>query len=671
MRRGFVYFLVAVAGCAQEPLTPTPETVGPGRGEDVRSYNMTQSFELGYRWSAVRGDTGMYRSIDNYGNGIRLLSSTLTLNSKEGHGRYFDEFLLDTLGLGNDPYQSATLRLEKNGLYRYEMRWRLSNYFNPGLTVAGGLHQLDTAYQAQDHDLILLPQPKFQILLGFSRSQQNGPGLSTAQEFNTGGTALPVFVDLRQQWTEYRLGASWDWKGFRFAVRHRWEDFKDDSPLQSAGSVSAPNGIGAGSISLNQFQRSALVHGTSPGWFGNLSTRHKKASVDARMTYVNGNRGFASNEFAVGVNQLGLAASRQIAVGGSAQRPMIAGDLNLTVTPGSRLSVVNTTAVTDNRIDGSALYSEVAAGANLGATVYFRYLAVRMITNSTLANYLVSRRVGIYGGYGYTNRTVRTIEAFGNPAAASSGQRDVYEVVNRLHTGRAGVRLNLIESLTFNLEGEIGRADHPLTPISESRFHTINGRVRYRLRTLELSGAYSQIYNLNPGATLISFSSHSRNYTASASWTPVAWFSLDASYMKLHLDTVSGLAFFASASGRPQLQTGDSTLYLSQIHAGNLGMRLQLWRRADLFLGYSLTKDNGAAPSATADADPVQVMLRAVQSFPLTYQAPMGRLSVKITPKIRWNAGWQFYNYAERVQLFAYDQNFHANTGYTSVLWSF
>jgi hypothetical protein len=44
---------------------------------------------------------------------------------------------------------------------------------------------------------------------------------------------------------------------------------------------------------------------------------------------------------------------------------------------------------------------------------------------------------------------------------------------------------------------------------------------------------------------------------------------------------------------------------------------------------------------------------------------------VRITPKIRWNVGWQFYNYNEQFHLFNAYQNFHANNGYTSILWAF
>ncbi|HEY9141975.1 MAG TPA: hypothetical protein VIN93_13850, partial [Bryobacteraceae bacterium] len=90
--------------------------------------------------------------------------------------------------------------------------------------------------------------------------------------------------------------------------------------------------------------------------------------------------------------------------------------------------------------------------------------------------------------------------------------------------------------------------------------------------------------------------------------------------------------------------------------------------------GYTITKDTGdgrasAAPAGVAD--PIATLLDSVQTFPLTYQSPMARLSIRITPKVRWNAGWQFYGYGELFHLLGYDQNFHAHTGYTSVLWSF
>ena len=103
--------LLAIAGglSAQQVVTPTPEPVGPARGENVGNYNITDSFETGYRFAEVSGDLGKYRADVNYHNGIRLLGSSFSIDSRAGHGRFFDKILLNTLGLGNDPYQSACL----------------------------------------------------------------------------------------------------------------------------------------------------------------------------------------------------------------------------------------------------------------------------------------------------------------------------------------------------------------------------------------------------------------------------------------------------------------------------------------------------------------------------------------------------------------------------------
>ena len=77
---------------------------------------ITNTFEFGYRWSLVGGDDGQYRSTVNYRNGPRLLGSSLSIDSKDGHGHYFDQILLNTMGLGNDPYEFVSLRVQKNQL---------------------------------------------------------------------------------------------------------------------------------------------------------------------------------------------------------------------------------------------------------------------------------------------------------------------------------------------------------------------------------------------------------------------------------------------------------------------------------------------------------------------------------------------------------------------------
>ena len=113
MNTRFLFLACCIGAWAQTPIAPTPGTTGPAPGENVGEYNVVQSWELGYRFRTVGGNEGAYRSMANYRNGVRLLGSNLTVNSREGHGRWFDEIVLTTQGLGNDPYQSATLRVQK------------------------------------------------------------------------------------------------------------------------------------------------------------------------------------------------------------------------------------------------------------------------------------------------------------------------------------------------------------------------------------------------------------------------------------------------------------------------------------------------------------------------------------------------------------------------------
>ncbi|MCL4854795.1 MAG: hypothetical protein KJZ78_25825, partial [Bryobacteraceae bacterium] len=76
------------------------------------------------------------------------------------------------------------------------------------------------------------------------------------------------------------------------------------------------------------------------------------------------------------------------------------------------------------------------------------------------------------------------------------------------------------------------------------------------------------------------------------------------------------------------------------------------------------------APAAQAlqQTGPAFDTFSPAQTFPLTYHSPMARISFRIHSKLRWNAGYQFYDYGEKFQ---FPQNYRAHTGYTSLLWSF
>jgi hypothetical protein len=666
-----VWILLAHAALAQEVVTPTPEQAGSPRGENTGDYNVMESFETGYRFASVSGNDGTYRADVNYGNGIRLLSSNLSVNSRDGHGKWFDQIVLTTIGLGNDPYQAVTLRIEKNKLYRYEMQWRLDDYYNPDLVLTAGTHLMDTSRHLQDHNLTLLPQSKIQFHLGYSRNTQDGPALSTVQLFTPPvspappASEFPVFENIRREQDEYRVGADLNLAGFKLTLLHTWVFFKEDSGYQEAGTITGDNP--SAGVTLSQFQRSEPYHGASPYWLGNINKSGDKLAVNGRVVYVDGQRNFILDENAFGVTPLG-AQNQQILVGGDASRPSLTGDLSISVFPTTRFTLVNNTSVDSTRIDGTSDYEQFNTATGSYAFVSFRYLGLRTIANATDLHYRVANWLSLYGGYRYSDRRILDIEdyAFGSPLSGAT-----YEQVNLLHEGVLGVRVKPVKAMTINLESAVGHANRPFTPVSDRNYIALGGRFEYRLKKLMFSTAYKENYN-NNSVTFTSYSSHARNYNANVSWAPHDWFTLDASYSKLHLDSLSGIAFFA---GFPQASPFTSNqIYISNIHAANLGARFVVAKRVDLYLGYSITRDTGDGRSSAAPAgatDPTSLVFTPVQTFPLNFQSPMARVSFSVRPKLRWNAGWQFYNYHEDFGLLSYYQGYHANTGYTSLTWAF
>jgi hypothetical protein len=117
-------------------------------------------------------------------------------------------------------------------------------------------------------------------------------------------------------------------------------------------------------------------------------------------------------------------------------------------------------------------------------------------------------------------------------------------------------------------------------------------------------------------------------------------------------------------------------LYISNIHSGYAGVRVGIGSRADLFVAYSRIQDtgDGRAPTGAAPYVPgltpatIPIGSLGYQTYPLSYESPMARFSLRLHAKIRWNAGYQYYRYLEELLPV---QNYRAHTGYTSLSWSF
>ena len=156
--------------------------------------------------------------------------------------------------------------------------------------------------------------------------------------------------------------------------------------------------------------------------------------------------------------------------------------------------MVNNTSVDNTRIDGTSDYAQFNLATQTADFISFRYLGLRTIANATDLHYRLKRWLSFYGGYHYSERRIEDIEDYAVPGPFSGA---MYEQANHLQTGLLGVRVKPMKAMTINLESEIGRADHPFTPVSERNYLALGGRFEYRLKKLTLGANYKENYNNN------------------------------------------------------------------------------------------------------------------------------------------------------------------------------
>src|SRR6185369_14958768 len=113
----------------------------------------------------------------------------------------------------------------------------------------------------------------------------------------------------------------------------------------------------------------------------------------------------------------------------------------------------NSTAVYSVRTEGNSDFIQLNNGTGAFDTRNFQYLGIRTVANQSDLNYQASKWLGLYGGYHYSDRLIRSILAAGLPP---------FEQTSILNAGVFGLRLRPVQPLTIVLNGEIGRPNRPL-----------------------------------------------------------------------------------------------------------------------------------------------------------------------------------------------------------------
>lgn len=209
------------------------------QGIQYGNFNVQQSTEFGYRFTGVNGSRPMYDTYVDLPSGPRLLEQSFQMRSLTRKGALVDDLSLDSFGYGGDPETGTRMRVSKDHWYDFTGTFRRdTNFFdynllanplnpvNPYIQVNDSPHQQNLVRRMQDYSLVLAPESKVRVRLGYSRNTNEGPSYTTFHE----GTDVLLYQPFKTITDSYSFGVD-----YHFAPRtmlsydQSWENFRNDT----------------------------------------------------------------------------------------------------------------------------------------------------------------------------------------------------------------------------------------------------------------------------------------------------------------------------------------------------------------------------------------------------------------------------------------------------------
>ncbi len=724
---GLILASVVAAGSAiaQQP-SPTPkkaeakkepakaETTSAETGDNASNYTITSSIEVGYRGSSVDGDRNKYKSDLNYKAGPRLFDSSFLMRSRNGKGPLFDTLLVTSSGWGSDPYGQVRIQAEKPNLYRFEGNYRKWTYFRfldnidnanyifspttfsrpPRLDT--GYHGFNTGQQLGDFDLTILPKNQtIRFNVGYSPERYSGPAYTT---YHYAGNEFLLLSELKSRADDFRLGADGrlgpiDWsflQGFRY--------FRDDSFINLGRGINVNPAV----AQLTSFNRQEPTRGNVKyTQFSVHSLVAKKLDITARIihTSATSNSDFIENGAGVNFNPRVTgwpptppAATPNITnlaafnITANTRRPSTIFDLGATLLATSKFRISNTFRVEDFEITGRDVFSDffsITRGA-LTNTITFTNLDANKTTkyrkyqNTLEGDYQFNPHYSIHFGYRYGSRRIEQIfEGFNlgsngsaTPAAARTSESEIEQ--NHTNAFFAGFKARPANNWTIYFDAEHGSADNVFTRIGNYNYTNIRAKSRYALnRKINLNVAVITKDNSNPseiaGVSLTDFGVNikSRSLNTSVVWNPTSNLSFTTGYNHIWVNSDAVVDYFYQVVPLASVEHPiGHTLYFMRNHFFYVDTVARFGPRVSLYLSYRVNQDDGQGARLS---DPAGNPGTLINSYPMSFQSPEARMTVKINRHFDWNVGYQYYNYNENAVVGPRPQNYHAHLPFTSL----
>jgi hypothetical protein len=728
---GLMLALIAipcVTNAQQSTRAPTPNkpadtkktATAKADPDEMGNYTVTSSIEVGYRGLRVDGDLNKFQSDLNYKSGPRLFDTSFFMKSKDGKGLLFDTLMVTSTGWGGDPSGNMRLSVEKPEWYRFDATYRRFSYFrylnsfanpnwifspttfNVGPNPVTGLHGTNEATRLGDFDLTILPKnDRIRFNLGYSPERLAGTALT---DYHIGGNEFNLLNNVKSHANEFRLGADGKLGPIDYSFLQGFRRFRDDSFINQGTTLGI--NLNPAVASFTTYRRNEPSRGQIDFTrFSAHTLLARKLDLTARIVYSNATSNFVLAENFAGRNFntriTGLAASYnppnvlnlgQYSITGNTKRPNTLVDLGATFMATEKLRISNTFRVETFQINGgdnylASFFFTSNAGVTLAPIVInnggvgygvYKVTKYRKIQDTVEGDYQFSRNYSVHFGYRYGSRWLEQILsgfALNSIVPTVLTPEDDVEQ-NHTHAFFGGFRARPMKNWTLYFDAEHGTADNVFTRIGNYDYTNIRAKSRYApTRKLSFNLALITKNNSNPseiaGVSLTDFGVDikSRTFTSAVDWLVTPRLSINAGYNYNWINSDAVIDYFfqvpPAASVRHPL---GHTLYFVRNNFFFIDAVTRLSRRMTLYASYRVNKDNGQGNRV---ADPTGNPGILINSYPMSYQSPEGRLAIRINRHLDWNLGYQYYSYNESPIVSPRPENYHAHLPYTSLRFYF
>lgn len=686
-----ISLLTLTVGAAGQKATPTPTP------EVAKDYEVSSSIELGVRGLSVNGDHEKYRSDLNYRPGFRIFDSSFLIDTKKDE--FFDHILLQTSGWGSDPSGYFRGNVDKSGQYKFTSTIRRNRYYNNLLNFAptwsqqistGSQHRFNTVRNMGDLDLKLFPDSrKLRLNFGFSYNRSAGPGLynirwpaftGTINTASIRGEEYNVLTDWGSNSDDFRVGAEGKLLGFEVGLNYGYRQFDDRTNFYLPGPNNGNDPSTISGSSATSYDRKYRTKGnTNFVNFFAQRTFADKFDFAGRIIYSVAKSNVDETDRGVGRTNASSSASAilldndTMGIVGFAKRPQTRADVGFTYRATEKFRISETFSFDQfNGSGGSNFFETLISRSGTGAARpddfsnvnYWRITSYHKYTNLVEADYDVNRKFSFNAGYKWSHRKEAlnglpnafntTEQAFPFPESAE----------NTTHAGIFGLRIKPIKEWGIFVDAEFGNADSVFTRTENNRYRTFRVRSITRMNkwTLNLSAIVRN--NTNPGFSEAIYSQsgnppvvtllvperqsdatfRTRNFSSSLDWAPNDKWSFSVGHTYDHQTSkVDVIVPVGSPINTSTIFTPGISEYYVRDNFFFFDLTAHPVNRVTFFASYRIDRDTGQGSKLITRPQDM------IYSYPMRFQTPEAKLSIKLSRNIDWDLGYKYYSYWENV----------------------